>query len=1263
MRPARIVNPVSGEQVVGVSPPLEPRVVDWNRRLNLFPGRALSDIGLTSEQNGRAGRLTTRAQVLSSGVVFGLEVGLDREAGTPDVYFVQLSAGLGLTASGEEAFVPLGARVAVRDLPVSAPATLLAGQPAGATLGTLIDAGIALPQAGILVLKPVTVEIAGEFDPDDQCVQDPADDPYDDQQLVDAVSLVFYAWPEATLALPAFDAQWRNRLAWAIFESEATRSAGEVAPWEELGLPVALMGFDATWTPLFTDRAAVARHGGKARRRSIPIPGGTGNALLDQARIEQLSEQLTDPALQGAPVNDVAAQFRFLPPVGLLPRTAVTFASSGLSRAAKTPFFPGSYVADVAPAPLEQLDAVVKATASLAPFDLQSTDRVRILVPVPQMWFEPNLLQIEQVDAEFQQTIDRFANARGIWLNRRADLRGKASALNQSLEGKALNFVVPDPDALEADEAVADGQIDEADPRFRLPEDAYGVSDGNVTSLQELRNQLSAMPGVRDELTAAGVDVLSSLGLRRFISEVLEPKVRRSDDRIDLGFLRVQTDIYRHRQVMLGNSAATRLATSESMATIAQSATAATLKEDLSAFLAASKTKPETVLSAADVTRVSRAVPTAPDTSLPTRFPSQLSELALRDNAIFNARVTTPRTGLSFNARELPSIRFAGAAGVEIPSAAFFSNAIADTALASQATNLIFADSTPVRAALFNTSNITQQSPAIGASEDFRTVTIAERLKPAPSMEARAFTVASKADVISSFLDKDTVSIGDLPVPGLRGPNQEALTFSRIDQATVGRILAGEFDRVPDNSDEAAFFATGVRTMDTVIQLLRLMEGRVQTYRRAVTLCNATIAAVYDLQNKALTRLQVVANGLAEARHDVSVARALLAEETSRVDGINARRNQIINEQVKFVFYFRPRTADNARSFPYRAIDPAVSEATVPACLRQELNAPPELRAMVNVLRESPVGWFRHVSPIFRRFDRLDQVLGVLQLSKRRASFADLQLAAPLAMSQSGPLASAIARTFTAQQDVIAQRRLFTTQVDLSPYASLSWQNIHQSAIAIVSLGDLIDAGHVRADASRQAAQELENIYRVAACLYVHFSAVLPAIRLNWAERASQYDGPLDFRDLNSLPRWGSIDVLDRKEMQITVEWLFGRIDTNQPQAVTLMNDLVRVALLLASHAPVNQIVAGAIPKRTTVKVGGIFQIAVNVSQVRVGMHALVYANNQVAARAVVEDLGGGMASARVIQSSASTVNFEQGAVAHFAEAATFDARAGMLLR
>lgn len=236
MKVKPILSPLPGERVVHVHPPLQLNVdATWQRRLHFYTGRSLSDIALSAEQSGRAGRLAMRGQMVSPGVVQGLELALGTEAtngGTARYY--HLAAGLGVAASGEDVVVPVAQHVNVRALPVYAPPSVLAGEPEsesnvlgqlrarrlGPSLGALIDAAVPLPPAGIVVLQPVTNEIIGNFDAADPCEIDPRNDAFLDWQQIDGARLVFYAWPTEWLPLPVPDARWRNRLAQAIFAAE-----------------------------------------------------------------------------------------------------------------------------------------------------------------------------------------------------------------------------------------------------------------------------------------------------------------------------------------------------------------------------------------------------------------------------------------------------------------------------------------------------------------------------------------------------------------------------------------------------------------------------------------------------------------------------------------------------------------------------------------------------------------------------------------------------------------------------------------------------------------------------------------------------------------------------------------------------------------------------------------------------------------------------------------------------------------------------------
>jgi hypothetical protein len=275
-------------------------------------------------------------------------------------------------------------------------------------------------------------------------------------------------------------------------------------------------------------------------------------------------------------------------------------------------------------------------------------------------------------------------------------------------------------------------------------------------------------------------------------------------------------------------------------------------------------------------------------------------------------------------------------------------------------------------------------------------------------------------------------------------------------------------------------------------------------------------------------------------------------------------------------------------------------------------------------------------------------------------------------------LSQAIDTVFTAQRAVVVQQRVQMAQLDLSPFVEGQWQLIRDRVKENISLGDLIDAGHGRSDVAQQVTSELNDISHVATCLYEMFGEVLPELRLNWAERLSQYDTPINLRNLSSLPRWGEkgpdgedrIAFADRREMQTLVDWLYQRVDPLQPEATSLINDVVRICILLASHAPVKQIIAGHVPRPTIVKKGGRVELtAVDPTRIRVGMHVFMHSADDVVTRGIVDDLTDGKAAARVVdifqrnepaggragQAAEKSVRLDQNTRVEFAEPDAFD--------
>ena len=1209
----------------------------------------------------------------------------------------------------------------------------------GPSLMELTKAGIALPRASILLLQPIVLKRVGEFDDEDPCEQDSQNYAFEDWQLVDGCQLILYTWPtELTdrLPLPEDSPQWRNQLANTIFEAEANSfDPRELLPWEEIGLPIGLIGFDREHMPLFVDRYSVVRGGGKPKRRSTLVPDisdvkegkesedfdkinrytalvpGAGHPFLWQARLQQFAEQMVEAMRLNKSISDAAEQFRILPPAGLLPKEALTVNAGQI----QNHFFPIRFEVSAAPVPLEQLDVAINGSASLSVFDTNNPDRLQVLVPIPQTLYEPNLLEVELSDPEFVKNIDTSLRKLGKWIKRRYIMYLIDLAFHRAINGPMA--LIPEPKLTSREETEImrsfdaidqlDTHDDPSDKELSEPEEAFETSGDppGSTQLDKLRERLKRgdifPKQILEEtrLPEPPSDIIDKLGLKGFI-DYLEQKVNQADDIIDFGFVRVQTDIYRYRQLMLGSTEAARLATSPALAAIAKGETALATKEQIIDFIKKTRTtsvtaqttsKPETsgseeppavprmMAHASSLARTGSHMAVAADVHTPTREASSAkSTVADLSSSALATLISPPPPATTFDVIGPPP-----PVKTVTSDSAFITRGQAAATLFSSS---VLAAVTP--------SDITQQTAIVGRPLDFRTVTVAERIKQAPAPEAKDFTVSSKYEVLKALEELAKIIIlDDLVLPGfydyttradgsLKLETQDVPTFEQgtgkqisvkmpkevtakfQDLRTpsnnlINQVLGGLHDLDPVNGDEPAFFAAAVRASDHTVAILRIVEGRIQAYRNILDDCRKVLGNLIQLEAAVTRRMNVIEGHLAEMRHDLAVGRALKADEDLRVENINRRRAQILNEHVAFLAFRRERTTDlHDTDVKVREVDPAIVESPVPACLARDVSPPPELRAMTDLLRDAPVKWFTNVHPLLDRFDRLESLQRIVSHAKVRANLPPWGVVTSTSVSSSpGFFGSAIGQVIQAQQGVVLQSRLQVARLDLSTFTSQSWQLARDQAREVVSLGDLIDGNHGRSDVSQQAAREAANISHVASCLYAAFSVVLPIIRLNWAERISQFDAAVNLHNLGSLPRWGEVAYLDRREMQTYTDWLFSRIDRQQPEAISLINELVRVCILLASHAPVNQIIAAHIPQKTEVSEGGLVRLTIDPNRVRVGMHVLMYRAGQIAARGIVEDLTSGQAAARVIQvhSTSKTTSLDVDDQVQIAEAGAFD--------
>ena len=1164
-----------GEHVLAVAPQITYPSVDagWLRHLRLFTGRALDDVALTGEQDARAGRLAVLGQTLAPGIISGLEASYEPDGGG----MFHITAGYGLLPTGED--VTLG-----NDLVV-----------ARSALGA-IDPTV---RAGVLVLVPVTARRAGRFDPLDPCERDDSEDAFADEQRVDGVQVALIPWDAAWGALDATNSD-RNSLAYLIYELERKLPFGEVAPWQLRGLPLALVGLSAG-AVTYVDRYAVARSGGHTPERTplVAAPGwSVGPAALWQARILQLADHVADArAVNKGTLPTVASmKLAFLPPAGVVPADALNM--STLTNA----FFPPLWRLCVTPVPSEQLDSMLARAASLAPLSTAITEEAVVLVPVPQAVYEPRLLEVEQLSPEFKDTIDDLTRERTQLLGHRMFLRGIRDVLMAARDPKSVEtYPDPDPAALEPEgnpEPLSDGEVE-----YDTFVDPSKVRRSQA--LVDLRGRLAQSPA----LEQADLTTFDQQGLTKFI-QILTQRAASADDAIDLGFLHGQADIYRLRQLMLGNELGTKLATSPALAAIAKGDTAVAVRQDLAKFY-------DELHQPAPVTPApAGGTPVAPTTSalhLVSLMPSA-RELAV-----------TEITGIS-RARPVTI----GPTGIKRA----IQNKVITTSLTPHAT----------------VDEVRGAAPVIGAAE-FRNVTVGERIDPPPADTTRQWAASTRQSGVAAIQNLKTLGlkIDDLTIYGLpTADNKRDMTFGELKD--LKDVFAHDTAKL-QSTDEGSYFHATVTILEGHIATLRGLEGRVAQLRDALADCQDVASKIGDSQAAVETRLRQVEHDLEDRRHAVATAEALLAEEIVRIARINARRGAVLKQHVQMLAYVRPRYFEAIAEVPELSLEPALLDQPVPACLAGHDDAPPQISQMVALLREAPLWWLHYAPPILRYIDRVELLHGlVLTARQRAAAMAQNGFDSPLATTELagrfGPRIIAIGR---GQLDSVWQERSKTAELDVGKFAGLSWLESRDAAQYFVSPGDIIEGNHRRPPAITDAHGALVQIEKVAGCLWAQVGQVEPIIRLAWAEALDAGQPQHGLVTLAALPRWRDVPYLDRKRIELLAEWLIDQANASVPAALAWFHDLVRACILLASHSPIDELISGDVPVSSPAGPGQLVPVKIDPSRIRIGMHVSFFQGNQVVAQGVVEDLVGEQARARIAQATSQTLRLEASTRARFA--------------
>lgn len=486
--------------------------------------------------------------------------------------------------------------------------------------------------------------------------------------------------------------------------------------------------------------------------------------------------------------------------------------------------------------------------------------------------------------------------------------------------------------------------------------------------------------------------------------------------------------------------------------------------------------------------------------------------------------------------------------------------------------------------------------------------------------EKNRFVENSKNEFLRKVISEDkplSRKIAELQLPSM---SQLIIDKGLVEEKTSGDIVA-----------------KGIHRADVVMLILRKVEYYITRRRQLINKANIALSDVKEQIRLANFRLITLNGKLSETRHDLAVARTLWQEELNRVDVINARRDELITTQVKQLVYIRPRSISLLnRDLPSCELDRKDAPEPIPVALMNSLDPPDELENYLQLFRNAPAVWFCSLSPRLREINTRERLMRLLEASRQNA-----QRLTPLIPSSA--VSSASERVYASGYELIKQRRIqVTSQIIMNNNST--WDDYYRAAVEHVTLGDLMDGAHGCNDITLAAAQELNNFSKVSSSLHAEFSSVQPGIRMVWVELYSQFDHPAPLHDIAALPRSESLSRLSRKRFQAYIDWIFSRIDKNENGAVNLVNDLVRMCLLLASYAPVNRLITGHVPRPMPVFPGLLIPVqTMEPHLVRIGMQVKVWHNNNIVAKGTVENLHDGEISARILETHSEMKSIETG--------------------
>ena len=767
----------------------------------------------------------------------------------------------------------------------------------------------------------------------------------------------------------------------------------------------------------------------------------------------------------------------------------------------------------------------------------------------------------------------------------------------------------------------------------------------------------NALPAPLPLFSAADMADMAQWGIQHFINRI-NAKLSQANDLLDLAFLTTQSDIYRFRQYILGSSDATALAVSPIVSQIAAGESAAVTASNLQSYLSSILPENSPVTST-----------TPPPTTTANPFAPRLSMkllntgvLKFQPSSTFSAQISVnPVSGISAGA--LQTVRTAASSGI---TARVLSGAAA-TAFQTSAPGTVSQPATP--------SDITSQSPLVGAQLNLRTLTIAQRMADPPSQEGIFYATGNRVALLQLLADLD-LTIDDLPIlvdtpPVLNPPAtsttqaagappavvpmplirdlRDAASRNLIFQAVLNPSIAVAQGVDPDEGD---LFSTGIHVLEQHTSLLRSVEGRIQQYQDFLSLCSSTLTSVQTF----LTPGAVAARATGERPRPGSPGRGLHHHAAQRRNGAREQRKRTTLLHTGELCAVRglhppPHAADGRRrgSQPAaRARQHREPRAELPATVRGHSGgaARDRLAAARCARKLAALGGGAAQQT---RTPQPAAGSGVPACRSARRSLLTLPPRTSSAASEPGVYAPVIASLFSANQTSVRSFQTERAAFQPAQLVNLSWAAQVSVLQGIASAGDLLSSDSVHAEVSQcHFAPDAADFQRRHLSLRARLPGAPggPAGLGRISARRRSHDPvaePGRAAELESAGLCNPAADADAGGLAVPADRYH-----HPAAAVSFMSDVVRVAILLASDAPVNAVIGGAVTLTTTPTVGGVVSLTLPSERIAQGMYVQLFSAGTLAAQAVVTDLDTAAVRATVTQVYQTGVTLQANDLAHF---------------